>query len=391
MQISFWDMTLSQPSKTTPTVAKSLDKKLRKDGSPTSKSTNKISNSSTPHHTKEEWIASQRASLASLIAMQEKEPGDRTPEICSEKCAAVYKEYDPNTSFSKMCQDSSQADPRLAYVGGLIDGEGCIRIHRQTTKMTYFPVVTVAMTTKAKIVLDQLKLEFGGHIYAAQPKNKKWATLYMWRINGELAAQFLARIQNYLLLKREHAILAIALNTMRKEQGWTPSTRKKAAQMKQEMHWLNQQGPSAPSAGAGWYCPQRDLFNIMPPFSAKWSKSGMIVDGQYYPLKRLALHILEKDGGACVPVPTPTRVDATSRTYHKQKDGTVRLSLAGYARMYPTPTARDWRHVSKGDMLRHTLSLAAIVKIMDTHPGQLNPTFVEWLMGFPIGATELKD
>ncbi len=125
----------------------------------------------------------------------------------------------------------------------------------------------------------------------------------------------------------------------------------------------NNQGPSAPSAGAGWYCPQRDLFNIMPPFSAKWSKSGMIVDGQYYPLKRLALHILEKDGGACVPVPTPTRVDATSRTYHKQKDGTVRLSLAGYARMYPTPTARDWRHVSKGDMLRHTLSLAAIVPI----------------------------
>lgn len=57
---------------------------------------------------------------------------------------------------------------------------------------------------------------------------------------------------------------------------------------------------------------------------------------------------------------------------------------------WPTPANRDWRSPNrlpysergggkKGEQLPNAIG------------GQLNPTWVEWLMGFPLGWTDLKD
>ena len=65
------------------------------------------------------------------------------------------------------------------------------------------------------------------------------------------------------------------------------------------------------------------------------------------------------------------------------------------AAMWPTPTARDW----KGDRKPETLAAAgrnatnglpeAITSRTGQHcGGQLNPTWVEWLMGWPLGWTD---
>jgi hypothetical protein len=48
-------------------------------------------------------------------------------------------------------------------------------------------------------------------------------------------------------------------------------------------------------------------------------------------------------------------------------------------RMWPTPAARDW----------HTPLPNAVAMTGETG-GQLNPTWVEWLMGWPLGWTDLK-
>ena len=53
---------------------------------------------------------------------------------------------------------------------------------------------------------------------------------------------------------------------------------------------------------------------------------------------------------------------------------------------WPTPTARDWKDNGKSpaELARNSVTLA-------THAGgQLNPTWVEWLMGWPLGWTDLK-
>ncbi len=63
-----------------------------------------------------------------------------------------------------------------------------------------------------------------------------------------------------------------------------------------------------------------------------------------------------------------------------------RGNLKGYI-MYATPQARDYRtgQSERWENLRRSRNLN------DQCGGQLNPTWVEWLMGFPIGWTELKD
>ncbi|MBU3748821.1 MAG: hypothetical protein FGM36_16355 [Burkholderiaceae bacterium] len=54
-------------------------------------------------------------------------------------------------------------------------------------------------------------------------------------------------------------------------------------------------------------------------------------------------------------------------------------------RMWPTPTAHNAKETNApSEANRNTPTLAAQAG------GQLNPTWVEWLMGWPLGWTDLK-
>jgi len=59
--------------------------------------------------------------------------------------------------------------------------------------------------------------------------------------------------------------------------------------------------------------------------------------------------------------------------------------------MYATPSARDWRSgkASEETHNRNSRPLSEQVGKLE-NGGQLNPEFVEWLMGFPIGWTDLE-
>ena len=63
-------------------------------------------------------------------------------------------------------------------------------------------------------------------------------------------------------------------------------------------------------------------------------------------------------------------------------------------KMWPTPAARDYKGQNSMEHLlekpRHQGQLPNRLKMMGVN-GQLNPTWVEWLMGYPIGWTDLKD
>jgi hypothetical protein len=50
----------------------------------------------------------------------------------------------------------------------------------------------------------------------------------------------------------------------------------------------------------------------------------------------------------------------------------------------PTPIARDWKSGTGADHGKHSPPLSSVVG------GMLNPEWVEWLMGWPIGHTELE-
>ena len=64
--------------------------------------------------------------------------------------------------------------------------------------------------------------------------------------------------------------------------------------------------------------------------------------------------------------------------------------------MFPTATTRDWKGGRKAETLEaagrnETNSLNDMVNHLEGNTGQLNPTWVEWLMGYPIGWTDLKN
>ncbi|MFH1485981.1 MAG: DNA cytosine methyltransferase [Chloroflexota bacterium] len=87
--------------------------------------------------------------------------------------------------------------------------------------------------------------------------------------------------------------------------------------------------------------------------------------------------------------PTPTVHGNYNRRGASESSGD---GLATAVKMYPTPTARDY----KGEGFPGQLGTVAKMwrtpsaTVVDQVGGQLNPEFVGWLMGFPIGWTDLE-
>jgi hypothetical protein len=64
-------------------------------------------------------------------------------------------------------------------------------------------------------------------------------------------------------------------------------------------------------------------------------------------------------------------------------------------RMWPTPAARDYKGGRKLETLKavgrdEKNSLPDAVNVVNQATGSLNPQWVEWLMGFPEGWTDLN-
>lgn len=92
--------------------------------------------------------------------------------------------------------------------------------------------------------------------------------------------------------------------------------------------------------------------------------------------------------------PTPTTSDA-NQAYMKNDHDLKKGNLRGVVKMWPTPQASDNRdrgNLSTPSVQRRKekgkqLGLSMVASDVS---GSLNPTWVEWLMGFPIGHTGLK-
>ena len=96
--------------------------------------------------------------------------------------------------------------------------------------------------------------------------------------------------------------------------------------------------------------------------------------------------------------PTPTGQDNAQVRGEGKTVGTKRgTTLGGAVRMWPTPAAHEARlgyqdrtTGKKGTQKSLTTEVIDDMGGRQATTGQLNPTWVEWLMGFPIGHTDLK-
>ena len=91
------------------------------------------------------------------------------------------------------------------------------------------------------------------------------------------------------------------------------------------------------------------------------------------------------------PTPTASLGSKGGRiTPRKGREGATLIEAVA-ARMWPTPLARDGKSGSFSEAGRAKRDQQTRGKpLSEVVGGQLNPTWVEWLMGWPIGWTELK-
>jgi hypothetical protein len=140
-------------------------------------------------------------------------------------------------------------------------------------------------------------------------------------------------------------------------------------------------------ASSSWKTAQCSLFGGSEPFSGIWPRWGSMRGGECWELSTPERRIKGRD---YVFWQTPTVQDSNGRDRHNQRDGSTRPSLLGQARMWPTPTVNDARNSTLLESQRNRDGLAGSLMRGQQAGGQLNPEWVEWLMGWPLGWTDLE-
>ena len=177
-----------------------------------------------------------------------------------------------------------------------------------------------------------------------------------------------------------------------------------------------------------WRTPQCSLLGGLDEFSETWPRWGLMRNGESFPLPMSALPTFESASGF---LPTPVAIDAGSGRFNTSigssnkrptlalmarknlwptptaslatKGGRVTprkgreggtLIEAVSSRMWPTPCASASKGSSIGALTRKSGKSRSADRIdhavMASDGGQLNPEWVEWLMGWPIGHTALE-
>lgn len=124
------------------------------------------------------------------------------------------------------------------------------------------------------------------------------------------------------------------------------------------------------------------LLEDLTEFCVTLPRWGLMLDGELYPQPMLMPTTCEKESGYW---PTPTVCGNYNRPGVSETSG---MGLASAVRLWATPCARDFRYPGKSRLERTGGKQGECLP--QQVGGPLNPNWVEWLMGWPIGQTELK-
>jgi len=146
-----------------------------------------------------------------------------------------------------------------------------------------------------------------------------------------------------------------------------------------------------------WKTHQCSLLEDLESFSETWPQWGLMRDGECWEQRTLEQTIRGTGFGLLEKWATPTTMDklppksekallkeATFARLGRSKPANLRDQVSNMQN-WPTPTAHNAKETNApSESLRNAPTLAAQAG------GNLNPTWVEWLMGWPLGWTDLK-
>jgi hypothetical protein len=158
-----------------------------------------------------------------------------------------------------------------------------------------------------------------------------------------------------------------------------------------------------------WKTPQCSLLGDSEEFLETWPQWGLMRDGECWEQRTLEQTIRGTESGLSEKWPTPVaskggawrgdgQVSMVARnveTYEEYLLLTQGSSKKKRDKYWPTPQASDNR--DRGNMSNPSIQRRVAIgkqimlsQSVDPISGQLNPTWVEWLMGWPLGWTDLK-
>ena len=141
-----------------------------------------------------------------------------------------------------------------------------------------------------------------------------------------------------------------------------------------------------------WRTPQCSLLEGLDVFSETWPKAGIMRHGVCWELPTWVLPTGGTASGFSPRFPTPQASDLKRAKYTpeglltRMKSHQEGLPEVVFYRLYfPTPTCQDAKNNGgASQMKRNTPPLNAVAG------GALSPTWVEWLMGWPLGWTDCE-
>ncbi len=121
-------------------------------------------------------------------------------------------------------------------------------------------------------------------------------------------------------------------------------------------------------------------------FSATWPASGIVVDGLLWALPTWE-QTTGENGFGFWPTPKASASGPDFARAERPSSAGDDLATAVAREIFPTPKCRDWKGQTQRGQFRPEDGLCNFLGVTG---GQLNPTWIEWLMGWPIGWTESK-
>lgn len=102
-----------------------------------------------------------------------------------------------------------------AYLAGIFDGEGSVRIARCSGPATgshrpWTHILRAQVTMREKEIMELFQKFYSGRVFEIAPRNEKHSVVWRWECDADLACAFLQDMLQYgLVSRRSRALLGV--------------------------------------------------------------------------------------------------------------------------------------------------------------------------------------
>lgn len=136
----------------------------------------------------------------------------------------------------------------LAYVAGLLDGEGTVGFTRSRNggRKVFVPRVSIVNTNLE--LLEALRKVFGGWIGLLSGRKSGWKRAYSWTLANATAVAFARKLSKWVRLKSNQCWLICAWDEIRPGSGgrWGREQIAACSLLNRQSKWLNWRGTGRP-------------------------------------------------------------------------------------------------------------------------------------------------